>query len=102
MVREGVTSGEKSGFDDPRTGAFVGKALHASHDTVSFSHCCRTFFAPMTHCTAGICTFDIRTVDPFALLAFALVSFAHLSFALLSYKPPPPPSLPSIKMGCSK
>ena len=33
------------------------------------SHCCRTFFAPMSHRTAGIRTFDIRTLVSFALLA---------------------------------
>ena len=78
MVREGVTQGEKSGFDDPRTRAFAGKACHG---TVLFSHCChshccRTFFAPMSHRTAGM-TFallSLRTVDPFALLAFALLA----------------------------
>ena len=32
------------------------------------SHCCRTFFAPMSHRTAGIRTFDIRTLVSFALL----------------------------------
>ena len=47
--------------------AFVGKAVHACHGTVSFSHCChshccRTFFAPMSHRTVGIRTFDIRTL----------------------------------------
>ena len=55
---------KKSGFDDPRTRAFAGKACHG---TVSFSHCChshccRTFFAPMSHRTAGIRTIDIRTL----------------------------------------
>ena len=32
------------------------------------SHCCRTFFAPMSHRTAGIRTFGIRTLVSFALL----------------------------------
>ena len=32
------------------------------------SHCCRTFFAPMSNRTAGIRTFDIRTLVSFALL----------------------------------
>ena len=32
------------------------------------SHCCRTFFAPMSHRSAGIRTFDIRTLVSFALL----------------------------------
>ena len=66
MVREGVTLGKKSGFDDPRTRAFAGKACHGTA-AVSFSHCChshccRTFFAPMSHRTAGIRTIDIRTL----------------------------------------
>ena len=71
-----------------------------SHDTLvshrCHSHCCRTFFAPMSHRTAGIRTIDIRTLVsshcwPFRTVGirtvgFALVSFALLSFALLSYK----------------
>ena len=32
------------------------------------SHCCRTFFAPMSHRTAGIRTVGIRTLVSFALL----------------------------------
>ena len=65
MVREGVILREKSGFDDLRSRALVGKAVHACHGTVSFSycchsHCCRTFFAPMSHRIAGIRTFSGR------------------------------------------
>ena len=82
MVREGAILGEKSGFDDPRTRAFVGKAVNACHGTVSFSHCChshccRTFFAPMSHRTAGIRTFDIRTPVSFALLTLSHCWHSH-------------------------
>ena len=42
--------------------------------TVSFSHCChsgncRSFFAPLSHRTADICTLDLRTFVSFAFLA---------------------------------
>ena len=82
MVREGVILREKSGFDDPRTRAFVGTAVHACHGTVSFSHCyhshcCRTFFAPMSHCTAGIHTFDIRILVSSALLTLSHCWHSH-------------------------
>ena len=82
MVREGAILGEKSGFGDPRTRAFVGKAVNACHGTVSFSHCChshccRTFFAPMSHRTAGIRTFDIRTPVSFALLTLSHCWHSH-------------------------
>ena len=82
MVREGVIIGEKSGFDDPRTRVFVGKAVHACQGTVSFSHCCHshgchTFFAPMSYRTAGIRTFDIRTLVSFALLTLSQCWHSH-------------------------
>ena len=82
MVREGVILGEESGVDDPRTRAFVGKAVQACPGTVSFSHCChshccRTFFAPMSHRTAGIRTFGIRTRVSFALLTLSHCWHSH-------------------------
>ena len=86
MVREGVILGEKGGFEDPRTRAFVGKAVHAHacHFTVSFSHCChshccRTFLAPMSHRTAGIRTSisDIRTLVSIALLTLSHCWHSH-------------------------
>ena len=76
--------GEKSGFDDKITQALVGKAVHAHacHGAVSFSHCChshtcRTFFAPMSHRTAGIRTFGIRTLVSFALLTLSHCWHSH-------------------------
>ena len=41
------------------------------------SHCCRTFFAPMSHRTAGIRTFDIRTLVSFALLTLSHCWHSH-------------------------
>ena len=96
---------EKSGFDDPRTRAFVGKAVHACHGTVSFSHCwvlsfatpvalfshrCRIALLAFAHLTFALLShshcWPFRTVG-IRTVGFALVSFALLSFALLSYKP---------------
>ena len=82
MQSKVVMVGERSGFDDPRTWAFVSKAVHACHSTVSFSHCChshccRTIFAPMSHRTAGIRTFDIRTLVSFALLTLSHCWHSH-------------------------
>ena len=44
------------------------KRKNAADSHCWHSHCCRTFFAPMSHRTAGIRTFDIRTLVSFALL----------------------------------
>ena len=41
------------------------------------SHCCRTIFAPMSHCTARIRTFDVRTLVSFALLTLSHCWHSH-------------------------
>ena len=68
MVREGVISGAKSGFDDPRTRAFVGKEVHASAQCPFRTVVLRTAVALFSH-----------------RCRIALLAFAHLTFALLSH-----------------